>query len=412
MSNTTPRLSLPLIAPAQAQKHVTHNEALLAIDSLVHLTARDCRNAPDPAPTEGSRHVVGTAPTGAFAGHRDAVATFEDGTWRFDHPATGWIIWLSDEAAGLVYDGTAWRDLKPRRADRLGIGTPADETNRLAVASPSVLFTHAGTDARVSVNKATTGDTASVVFQDGWSGRAEIGLAGQDDLTVKVSADGGAWKTAARFSAGSGYLGLLGAEPLRPLTVATDGSGLSAGQAAILVQGGTGAERAEFRSASATGPNAAFQGFGARGSVASPAATKDGDRLFAILGSGYDGASYVVPLAAQVDMVAKGDWSASSHGTAIIFRTTPAGATTAGRAERLRILDNGNVRIGADGTATCRLDVDGPVRVKAYPLSLAPAAAASGAGAIIFISDESGGPVLAFSDGSAWRRVTDRAVVS
>jgi hypothetical protein len=29
-----------------------------------------------------------------------------------------------------------------------------------------------------------------------------------------------------------------------------------------------------------------------------------------------------------------------------------------------------------------------------------------------FVSNESGGPVPAFSDGTAWRRVTDRAVVS
>jgi len=32
--------------------------------------------------------------------------------------------------------------------------------------------------------------------------------------------------------------------------------------------------------------------------------------------------------------------------------------------------------------------------------------------AFIFVSDESGGAVPAFSDGTNWRRVTDRAVVS
>lgn len=34
------------------------------------------------------------------------------------------------------------------------------------------------------------------------------------------------------------------------------------------------------------------------------------------------------------------------------------------------------------------------------------------AGEMVFVSDEAGGAVLAFSDGAAWRRVTDRAVVS
>ena len=30
----------------------------------------------------------------------------------------------------------------------------------------------------------------------------------------------------------------------------------------------------------------------------------------------------------------------------------------------------------------------------------------------IYVSDESGGAVLAFSDGTNWRRVTDRAIIS
>ena len=34
MTDTTPRSGLPLLAAAQAQKHVTHNEALLQLDAL------------------------------------------------------------------------------------------------------------------------------------------------------------------------------------------------------------------------------------------------------------------------------------------------------------------------------------------------------------------------------------------
>lgn len=37
MSDTSPTLHLPLIQPSQAQKHVTHNEAIMALDHLVHL---------------------------------------------------------------------------------------------------------------------------------------------------------------------------------------------------------------------------------------------------------------------------------------------------------------------------------------------------------------------------------------
>lgn len=33
-------------------------------------------------------------------------------------------------------------------------------------------------------------------------------------------------------------------------------------------------------------------------------------------------------------------------------------------------------------------------------------------GGMVYVSDETGGAIIAFSDGSDWRRVTDRAVVS
>lgn len=40
MSNTSTHLSLPYLAPAQAQKHVTHNEGLRMLDVLVQLSLR------------------------------------------------------------------------------------------------------------------------------------------------------------------------------------------------------------------------------------------------------------------------------------------------------------------------------------------------------------------------------------
>jgi hypothetical protein len=54
----------------------------------------------------------------------------------------------------------------------------------------------------------------------------------------------------------------------------------------------------------------------------------------------------------------------------------------------------------------------GSVKVASYAKASAPGASACGAGAIIYVSDASGGPVLAFSDGSNWLRVTDRTVIT
>jgi hypothetical protein len=77
------------------------------------------------------------------------------------------------------------------------------------------------------------------------------------------------------------------------------------------------------------------------------------------------------------------------------------------------IFNDGNIFVGTGVVtrAACKLDVDGPVRVKSYAVSTLPNAT-TGAGQIIHVTDEIGGAIPAFSDGTNWRRVSDRAVVS
>ena len=58
MPDDTTILSLPLILPAQAQKHVTHNEALLKLDLMVQLAVINrTLTVPPPLPTIGDRHI-------------------------------------------------------------------------------------------------------------------------------------------------------------------------------------------------------------------------------------------------------------------------------------------------------------------------------------------------------------------
>ena len=216
MAETTARLGLPLILAAQAQKHVTHNEALAALDLLVQasLEARDAETPPaDPA--EGAAWGLGAAPTGAWAGQAGKVAQWRDGGWIFVTPAAGWRAWDRSAAALVLWDGSGWTGIESglggtalQNLEAVGVGTTADDGNRLAVASDGSLFSHAGTDHRVTVNKAAAADTATLLFQSGWSGRAEIGLAGGDDLAIKVSADGSAWTTALAADAATGAVAL------------------------------------------------------------------------------------------------------------------------------------------------------------------------------------------------------------
>jgi hypothetical protein len=75
MPETTVALGLPLLLAEQAQKHVTHNEALRALDAIVQLAVkdRDLTVAP-PSPSEGDRYIVAASPTGIWSGHATGIA--------------------------------------------------------------------------------------------------------------------------------------------------------------------------------------------------------------------------------------------------------------------------------------------------------------------------------------------------
>jgi len=193
MSDLSARLSLPFLAPSQAQKHVTHNEALARLDLLVQLALEAVgANTPAPAPAPGQIWALGAAPTGAWAGQAGQLAAWDGVAWVFVAPQEGWVA--LDIAAGrlLRFDGAAWvaPEIDLDDIEGVGIGTASDPVNRLAVASDAVLLSHAGAGHQVKINKAAPGDTASLLFQTGWSGRAEMGTVGDDDFSIKVSDDG------------------------------------------------------------------------------------------------------------------------------------------------------------------------------------------------------------------------------
>lgn len=214
MSMSSPRLALPLIAPAQAQKHVTVNEALMAVDALAQLSVLDrTRDTPPATPAEGDRHIIGPLPTGPWAGMAGQIAVRQDGGWMFHLPRAGWRAWIEAEDRLVVHDGSGWAPITlPVPAelslDALGIGSSPSPSHALTVTGSSVLLTHGGSDHRLLVNKAGIAQTASAVFQTAFSGRAEIGLTGDDRLRFKVSADGASWQDALVIEPNSGFVGM------------------------------------------------------------------------------------------------------------------------------------------------------------------------------------------------------------
>jgi hypothetical protein len=111
MSGMTGRLELPLIAAGQAQKEMTHNEALalldIAVQPVVEAAATDLPPA-EPAP--GQCWIIGNAPSGEWAGHAGDIAGWTHSGWRFLAPRVGWTAWVIASGTVARFDGVAWSE--------------------------------------------------------------------------------------------------------------------------------------------------------------------------------------------------------------------------------------------------------------------------------------------------------------
>ena len=211
---------------AQAQKHITHNEALQVLDTTVQLSVLNSNlSTPPGSPVEGDRHIVASGATGEWSGKDQQVSVWQEGTWISYAPREGWLAWDRNDELLLVFDGTAWVtvvDSDLQNVALVGINATADTTNRLSVSSPATLLSHEGNDHQVKVNKNASADTASFLFQTDFSGRAELGTTGDDSLHFKVSADGTNWTEALFIDNSNGYVGIGTTTPSQPLNILKD----------------------------------------------------------------------------------------------------------------------------------------------------------------------------------------------
>jgi len=108
MSDTA-RFKLPLLDAAQAQKHVTVNEALVRADTLGagRVERRDL-TAPPAGPADGDAHIVATGATGAWAGQDGDLALYLNGGWVFVSPFSGQSLWIEAERLTVTYTGGSW----------------------------------------------------------------------------------------------------------------------------------------------------------------------------------------------------------------------------------------------------------------------------------------------------------------
>ncbi len=175
----TPRLDLPLVQPAQAQKHVTVNEALLRLDCVSMLTL-ETRNAVSPPVTavEGEAFGLAAAPSGVWAGQGGRVAVFLGGGWVFMTPQRGWRAWIADEGVLALHDGADWRGgalaLSPSGA---GSFLRVTEFDHVITAGPASV-----TDEAIPANVLVFAVTARVVSAiDGSLSAWQLGVDGAPD---------------------------------------------------------------------------------------------------------------------------------------------------------------------------------------------------------------------------------------
>lgn len=434
---TTPRSALPLLAAAQAQKHVTHNEALLQLDALssARLLDRDLA-APPASPADGDAYLVAAGASGDWTGQSGRIAFAVDGAWRFYAPFAGLMAYVADEAAFLVFDGAAWSALFQNLA-MLGINTTADATNRLAVKSAALLFDNDGAGVQAKLNKHAASDTASLLYQTNYSGRAELGLAGDDNFHCKVSPDGSSWTEAFVVDRTSGALKLANGSASAP-SLAFNAHGLfydagnngigfavggaqagflqtgllrfslaggSANQLSLQAEGIANNQIETYSSAAATAPN--FTMRRGRGTIASPAVAQTNDTVGYVSfqpytgasGSGFTNAARIQGVITETAAV-----DATHAGMQLRVLICPVGSGTLAEVARLDN-ESGLSLFGANVV----IDRNRGHRLRAT--TIAGAVAPSVAGNLFYHSDAQGGAgEVAVDTASAWRHAGQAAV--
>lgn len=376
----TVNLQLPYILPSQAQKHVTHNEALRLLDGIVQLAVlgRDLA-VPPAAPADGDRHIVAGGADGDWTGHDGEVAIRAEGGWMFAPPRAGWVAWIAGEERLVVFDGLEWISPAADNLDMLGVNASADDVNRFAVASEASLFDHAGAGHQHKINKAAASDTASVLFQTGYSGRAEMGLAGDDDFRIKVSADGETWREALIVRGTDGSVNLpAGIHMPDGARIVNDGASPASG---LDLEGGGDLGRVGLVIKSVTGLT---------GALFEQRAAPD---------SGIDLVDFgLKTLSDQMNLRVESRAEYTLTGSSPEFQIAhkPADAP-------LEVL-------AAVSPGAAALDV--PLVLKPMWLSTLPLAGSVPAGALVHLHDAPGGAVPIYSDGVHWRKMTDGAVIA
>jgi len=238
MTDTTANLLLPFIQAAQAQKHITHNEALRLLDGLTQISVLDRDlTAPPGSPAEGARFIVASGATGLWAGWDGDVAFYAGGAWLRLPARTGWVVWVQDEARVVVRIGSVWTPLD----DAMGLLPQAASVN---VAKGAM----GGTTGMAVLEQTISGlsgasVTSSIRIPDrsivlGVSTRVLTAVTGAASFDCGVAGETGKFGVALGTTSGSTNAGVVGPEAFyadTPIVLKANGGSFTGGAVRIAI---------------------------------------------------------------------------------------------------------------------------------------------------------------------------------
>jgi len=328
---------------------------------------------------------------------------------------TGSIPTASNYEGGVLYDttlnvikysdGLTWHTLQNALSSGNGTSISGTSVNLGGTITSDISFTTTGHNVAFAggVFAATAGSyqfavdpTAGVIIDlpsgatgdlyyrknTGYLARLPIGTTGQ---VLKVSGGLPAWGTDN-----------------------TGGGGLSDGDYGDVVVGGSGTTMtidnqavgfSKIVNSASAGLSVIGRSTNSAGSFAEIAATTDGTAL--VLNGTTLGFGTIVTAGIANSAVTYAKMQNASGGTRILGRASGSSGVYA----EIAATTNGQVLKRSGGSL-----LFGNVETVSFTVSTLPSA--STAGQMIYVSDESGGAVIAFADGTNWRRLTDRAIVS
>ena len=193
------RLDLPFIQASQAQKHITHNEALLRLDQITQLSVRSQDfDAPPSDPIEGDRYIAPSPSTwpDATGPH---LYSFEGGAWVKLTPRAGWVAWVQDTQSLVVFDGTQWTP---------AVGQGAFDA--LTVKGASAYFEAASQSAQfyLTLAKTLAAQRLGLGFNGTDGAQALVELTDTDTLRIVVTKDGTTYRDALAVDLSDGILSM------------------------------------------------------------------------------------------------------------------------------------------------------------------------------------------------------------